>query len=230
MDNAQALVTRDTFTLFPKLPPELRIKVWGFALPEPRVVEIDGWRIDKWPYISKRSRKAPSLLQVNAESRSLAMISYKLSFGNVDGGPTYFDFEKDTLYLRSFLPKWLSSPLNEDFTKVQNLAIWFDLYSHVAYLEHRLEHFKNLKNVTVNTDKYIRVPDGSTFETISAVIEVHKRQTQENFDRLWAAFQERLAKREEGEVLNIPKGFLKPSEDFVLVDSQNFRRYVRLSD
>jgi hypothetical protein len=105
MDNAELLVIRDAFTLFLKLPPELRIKIWGFAL-EPRVVEIDGHAsthaMGKWTYDYGRCGKRPSLLQVNAEARSIAMSSHRLSFFNVVGGPTYFDFEKDMLNLRRF--------------------------------------------------------------------------------------------------------------------------------
>jgi hypothetical protein len=235
MDNAEPLVTRDTFTLFPKLPPELRIKIWGFVL-EPRVVAIKGQvaiqgrDIDKWTYFSERCGKAPSLLQVNAEARSIAMIRYRLSFSNVVGGPTYFDFEKDTLHLRGFLPEWLSSPWNEDFTKVQNLAIWFNVYSRVENLESRLEHFKNLKNVTVYNDTYIGVPVGSTSETIDAVLEIHDKKTQELFDRLWTAFQESLSKREEGKVFTLPNGVWKPAERIHLIDPHThaFSSYIRI--
>jgi hypothetical protein len=209
MENAEPRVTRDTFTLFPKLPPELRNKIGRFAL-EPRVVEIqgqvasEGRDIDKWTYFSERSGKAPSLLQVNAEARSIAMISYSLSFSNVVGGPTYFDFKRDTLNLRAFLPDLLSSPLNEYFVKVQNLAIWFDIYSYDENLESRLEHFKNLKNVTIYNDTDIGVPVGSTAETIDAVLEFHDRDTQQLFDRLLAGFLVSLSNREEGKVSKLP--------------------------
>jgi hypothetical protein len=30
----------DTFHPFPKLPIEMRLKIWGFALPGPRMVEV----------------------------------------------------------------------------------------------------------------------------------------------------------------------------------------------
>ena len=232
MDNSEPLVTRDTFTLFPKLPPELRIKIWSFAL-EPRVVEIDEHTstraMGKWTYDYGRCGKPPSLLQVNAEARSIAMSSHRLSFFNVVGGPTYFNFEKDTLHLRRFRPEWLSSPLNEDFTKAQNLAIWFYVYSRVEDLGSQLVHFKNLHNVTVYSDASIILPVGSTSETINAGLEIHDRKTQELFDRLWATFQEILSKREEGKVFKLPNGVWKPAERIHLIDPHThaFSSYIR---
>jgi hypothetical protein len=123
----------------------------------------------------------------------------------------------------------LSSPLNEDFTKVHNLAVWFDLYSSVEYLGNQLLHFKNLKNVTVYSDACIILPDGSTSETIDAALKIHDRKTQELFYRLRAAFQESLPKREEGKVFKLPNGVWKPAERVRLMNrhTSTFSYYIR---
>ena len=72
----------DTFHPFPKLPVELRLKIWGYALPDPRVVEIvwcgEG-EIEKWWHwwAVTASRHQPSgLLRANWESRDKFLKHY----------------------------------------------------------------------------------------------------------------------------------------------------------
>lgn len=55
------------FEFFPKLPIEIRFKIWGYVEPEPCVIEPKGTRRDKY---ATYSRKVPALLQVCRETRA----------------------------------------------------------------------------------------------------------------------------------------------------------------
>jgi hypothetical protein len=91
-----------TFTLFPKLPTELRLKIWKYALPGPRAIKVQRG----WPTFSHRIRavaKPPAVLQTNSESRQLAMRFYELSFNNaIKGRPISIDYQVDALYMESW--------------------------------------------------------------------------------------------------------------------------------
>lgn len=67
----------DEFTLFPRLPPELRQAIWEVALPGPQTLAISG--SDK----SICRPKVPNLLHVNLEARIIALKTYKLSFASL---------------------------------------------------------------------------------------------------------------------------------------------------
>ncbi|KAI0490510.1 hypothetical protein F4859DRAFT_10898 [Xylaria cf. heliscus] len=132
-----------SFTKFRELPPELRIKIWQFAIPEPRTVVV------KSPYTRQRHIPAslddvlpqvhgnedtwhsmtqiPSLLHVNAEARYEALKHYSLSFGVGGGQPrVYVDFDRDTVFFGSkeLEPKCQSLWANMNgLDKVHRLAV-----------------------------------------------------------------------------------------------------------
>jgi hypothetical protein len=101
-----------TFTLFPQLPPELRLSVWSLALPGPRVIILRAveYRTSK---NSSRPRtyqvrgchiklQAPAIamLSVCYESRELVLKTHKPCFGPAKAvleHPIYFNAELDTL-------------------------------------------------------------------------------------------------------------------------------------
>jgi hypothetical protein len=91
-----------TFTLFPKLPTELRLKIWKYALPGPRAIRVQR----NWPTMSGPIRavaKPPAVLQTNSESRQLAMRFYELSFNSaIKGRPINIDYQVDALYMESW--------------------------------------------------------------------------------------------------------------------------------
>ena len=71
----------DTFHAFPKLAPELRLKVWYEALPGPAIVEIDFCRGIKQWYNVKESQTAPcSLLVACKDSRDTYLKHYVTLF------------------------------------------------------------------------------------------------------------------------------------------------------
>jgi len=101
---------RSQFTIFPTLPAELRLKIWEFALPGPRVVEIkapDCIFLEGDPIASLDFTSAcavPTPLHVNSEAREVALQHYQLSFATGTFPPRiYFCFERDTLYF----PEWV---------------------------------------------------------------------------------------------------------------------------
>lgn len=79
-------VTLKEFHKFPKLPTELRLKIWKATFPRPRVIALDcmdeyspgnfglRWHPSSFP------PPTPVALQVNSESREEALKSYKLCF------------------------------------------------------------------------------------------------------------------------------------------------------
>jgi hypothetical protein len=85
----------DKFTLFPKLPLELRDTIWKLALPRPQTVEIHEYR-DR-PF----KLPVPVVLHVDQEARRLAKRHYTLSLeGLRKQGQVYIDFHVDTLLIK----------------------------------------------------------------------------------------------------------------------------------
>jgi hypothetical protein len=86
-----------TFTLFRKLPVELRRMIWRRCLPDSRIVEIM-W--DEMTGFCRSPCPLPIALSVNKESREVALGFYKLCFGISDTpAKVYFDMKVDQLYL-----------------------------------------------------------------------------------------------------------------------------------
>jgi hypothetical protein len=104
------------FTLFPKLPKEIRLKVWQFAAREPRIVEVcqrqDPQYVtqgnDDNDYESSNSAPfysptALPILQATHEARVIALEHYILSFPNGEQpAQIYFNPAVDLLYF----PAW----------------------------------------------------------------------------------------------------------------------------
>jgi hypothetical protein len=71
-----------TFTVFPELPPGLRLKIWRIAAFHPRAFDFDYLhlnlkeRVRLYDDLKDRLRKVPSVLQVNRESRTEALMHY----------------------------------------------------------------------------------------------------------------------------------------------------------
>ncbi|TRX89531.1 hypothetical protein FHL15_009575 [Xylaria flabelliformis] len=132
-----------SFTKFRELPPELRIKIWEFAMPDARTIIV------KSPYTRQKRLPAsldgvlpqvqdegeawqsptqvPALLHVNAEARHEALKHYSLSFGVGKGQPrVYVDFDRDTIFfgVAELQPDcsslWADT---HDLDKVRRLAI-----------------------------------------------------------------------------------------------------------
>jgi 2EXR family len=105
------------FTLFSKLPKELRLKVWEYAAREPRIVEVcqaqDEWYItyetEENDYESANSAPfysptaLPVIFHISQESRAIALENYTLSFPNgSQPAQIYYNSFVDLLYF----PAW----------------------------------------------------------------------------------------------------------------------------
>jgi hypothetical protein len=123
------------FTLFNKLPIEIRVYIWNKSLPSDRMItinKIDVFSIDKRlaDYADGTPRGTykvecnnPGMLSACKESRGVALQTYKLSFEpRLSGRPIYFDKERDFLFFEDTdtLNMFTGYPfeLGRDFKKV----------------------------------------------------------------------------------------------------------------
>ncbi|ORY64421.1 uncharacterized protein BCR38DRAFT_458106 [Pseudomassariella vexata] len=138
---AQDLATLSTFSQFPNLPPELRLKVWEYLL-RPRIIlasclegEVDSEQLSE--LAARPSRPfVPVLLHISHETRALALAHYELAFSwkvphvlsSLDLGPgigqqqyqpptwsephVYFNFKQDAIFLMGELEPYDSYGFN----------------------------------------------------------------------------------------------------------------------
>jgi hypothetical protein len=140
-DVAVTAVRLDQFTLFPKLPPELRMKIWKEACSEPRIVEID---IFTYPveirttgttaidYDYRTRTPAPAVLHVYSEARQMGLKHYNRTFRrasffeakDVEEQIIYVNFEEDTVYLslgKEQVERQFWNPLSHALTQQNTL-------------------------------------------------------------------------------------------------------------
>ncbi|KAI0881067.1 uncharacterized protein GGS22DRAFT_173262 [Annulohypoxylon maeteangense] len=132
-----------TFPKFNELPPELRIKIFQYAMPDPRTVVVksphsrqaqtprsleeamSGQHNHEGTWYS--TAQIPALLHVNAEARYEALKHYKLSLGVGNAQPRiYVDFSRDTVFFGNSELKPECSELwasTRDLDRVQRLAV-----------------------------------------------------------------------------------------------------------
>lgn len=113
--SAHTLEAATEFTLFPDLPPELRLMIWNHARPEPRVLRA--MYSEKRPFSVQGYRyahfgaKVPSLLHVNKEARDVALRWYKISFKiRMDKVGYFFDRDRDWVYMSCLRKPRVSLP------------------------------------------------------------------------------------------------------------------------
>ncbi|KAI9048227.1 hypothetical protein LZ554_008022 [Drepanopeziza brunnea f. sp. 'monogermtubi'] len=147
-----------TFTLFPKLPVELRLKIYSEHLTTStsRIVKIC-WNARKRAFVSRRP--PPPLLHTCSESRHQALKMYQLHFASSpEFARVYFSFERDTLAL--CWDSLGSSPgrvgrkmSDEEMGKVRRLLVREDsLLAHAADGGRELERFTELRTLGVLCD------------------------------------------------------------------------------
>jgi hypothetical protein len=134
-----------TFTLFPTLPGELRQQVWLFSLPGPRkIVPFTAYTPGEECLEPNRVSKdhCPSTLQVNRESRAIALKHYTNWHNAAALGYQYVDFNVDIVCFsapdfedRSHMPR--VTPGNQtallrlskaDLWKIRRLEITFSKF------------------------------------------------------------------------------------------------------
>jgi hypothetical protein len=101
------------FTVFPKLPIELRLKIWKHALPEPRLVTLSHYSVrdyddepdsDEFNLISLKTgmritceNVSIAMWQINSEARAVVLNNYSPQFEDIRGGLVFFNNERDVL-------------------------------------------------------------------------------------------------------------------------------------
>jgi hypothetical protein len=173
----------EEFTLFPKLPVELRTTIWKESSSEPRLVEV---HVSDFNFKGKESftfastTPVPTILHVNQESRLTGLKQYSLHFGSDDdviygGLPTvYFDMKKDVVLFRkedrsgtlggpisnlSFLPRLVGKKqANKTLGSLSRVAVFGT--PNYAYIEHTvntLVYLPKLSEVFLVTKEYHRL-------------------------------------------------------------------------
>jgi hypothetical protein len=118
------------FELFPKLPPELRLKIWNLV-PEPRVVDVI-FKRDHRKNNYKFLATFPAILHVSQEARTEGLRRYQqVSKTKWALNGVFFDFETDILCFSGTAnesQKNLFSRKFKDLAKVRNFVVdgWTD--------------------------------------------------------------------------------------------------------
>jgi hypothetical protein len=148
------------FTLFPKLPIELRLLIWEMALPGPRVLKTSlPWDLDaeiRWNLTP--SEKSPAILFSCHESRTVALNHYQpLSYERLPFGANfqYFDPSIDILFHACYLSIFDSLDTRDVLSLIaacipglQRLAIAETIfYHHNAIDGHRMAAFGCLEEL-----------------------------------------------------------------------------------
>jgi hypothetical protein len=117
------------FHQFAKLPRELRLMIWAYALPDPRVVTIEKVRVNPADYRVSCQDRIPSTLLINHESHEACRHRYTLSFAtfaDVHGPPVYFDFSRDVVSLEKCGNFWwadFNQKFNRDLSLVRRVMV-----------------------------------------------------------------------------------------------------------
>jgi hypothetical protein len=202
------------FTLFNQLPIEIRLHIWEAALPGPRVIDMIERRVKRKgdpafdPPFPKGAQenvlvlwshsKAPSTLFACRESHSVASKVLIPSFAFASSIPEiYFNFQIDTLYLRSdtfvfddtkefqyFIEEIESIYDIDHIRQVQNLAILLDPEEVGAYhyqLAEVLGWFGNIQKLTIVVGHFDRENDDNGdilfIEAIDVIKTCHNYET-----------------------------------------------------
>lgn len=114
----------ETMYLFPKLPTDIRLKIWHYGMHAPRVVRAN------WPYKTELSgpKNNPVQLSVNRESRHEALKQYEKLPGV---GNIYVDFNQDTIFVDScFIKVRIDHTIFESESRIQTLAVDYEYFVH----------------------------------------------------------------------------------------------------
>lgn len=163
-----------SFHLFPRLPLELRIQIWGLST-EDRVLNVKRDIAGKGGFWSPD--QVPGVTRASQESRKYC--SYQKAF-IVDSSPRYLwaDFEYDTIQIRGILLSHISYPPEPDREQIKHLIVemiddWWkededeEFYFYNMY---NLRDFPRVKSflvletrgiVSKITKCYVRSPDGN---------------------------------------------------------------------
>ena len=179
-----------TFTLFPRLPPELRIRIWSHTLRDDFVMLV--WNPTKRVFTS--SRQPPFLLSVNQEARYFGLEHFKLSFASSpEFARVYFDFEVDILGVdwKSLgpAPGRLGRKISEDeMGKVAYLSLGeMPLLYHAKENMRELSNFHQLEEIVLVCEEQLPQKSGSMFgyDTMTQFLKENDGEGVEWWPRIW---------------------------------------------
>lgn len=126
-----------TFSLFPRLPRELRLMIWRLTLPRPRRIR------------QNENRMYPITLSINQESRAMALQHYKVETTkawSAIGVPCYVDYSADFIHEMDLPPFALRNTQN----LIQEYADSVGLESRIrSHLEGTVDMLPSLKELLV---------------------------------------------------------------------------------
>ncbi|KAF4625237.1 hypothetical protein G7Y89_g12936 [Cudoniella acicularis] len=137
---------RAGFPKFPQLPTELRLRIWYYALHEPRIVEVLA-SFNHYPAFYRDSiiTKIPSLFHVNHEAREAAVKTFQVK-QNTAGfqflEPQYLVNHKcDTLFIsqESMVVDILQTIGKEERNKIRSLGVSQNWWCNVSVGQHVFE-------------------------------------------------------------------------------------------
>lgn len=154
---AESSTPLDKFELFPKLPVELQLKIWGFAMPGPRLVEVRFKRDARYhqhkffndfpvrfsenPFDGHLNSQSQTLLHVCKQTRYEVQKTYQIAFNTPKSlNKCYFNFKLDTLHIPGLSVSkqrhaFLNNPkVKADMAKVQNLVAELQIFNDMAAL------------------------------------------------------------------------------------------------
>jgi hypothetical protein len=116
------------FKPFPRLPSELRQRVWELAARRPRVIEVI------WQQKPFSTNPVPAVCHASSESRKYALIVYeKLILDKIDTG-TYVNFELDTVFINNYRSSGHTMEFPELHEKCKKLAVLYIPWADLAML------------------------------------------------------------------------------------------------
>ncbi|CZR61283.1 uncharacterized protein PAC_11179 [Phialocephala subalpina] len=213
-DNAAAGSAEKEFTLFPKLPIELRLKIWDHAASEGQVIHIKGKGITRGQQPStvagKRvlpgfsgtytvksiSYQVPTVFQINHESRIVAKKKYKVVWAHRRKGQRILvNFDCDTLVFAKMFDMVLLANVQYPaepkqhglkYAKMKKELRYMAVKDWGAYLINNMSYFGNLEKVVLPKRQFI----GKMFEVSQAELQA-----------MW----EEAAKKHRVELKNVPQ-------------------------
>jgi hypothetical protein len=144
----------DTFTLFAKLPPEIRIQVWKLTVQEPQVISI--YKVWSLEFITAQPSK-PGIILINRESRQAALEERPSCFGDRLMHPIHYNFERDIIYFWSKAAFSMFISLSKTSPLISHLMVRRANLNHFSYLsEHQLTKLTKLQTLMLEPPVLIR--------------------------------------------------------------------------
>lgn len=168
-----------TFTLFPRLPIEIRFKIWRLSQPHDRVVTIVNKSNDEHPgpnhqqYLVAAQQVIPVQLQVCRESRQEALKWYSSILGTFPEQPVYFDFERDILFMYTSR-EWKAPTVGCD---TLNALVKFLSGTEASHLKLK-ELYQRVRYLVVSGTEYTveGIEEMQAFEMLDRLVLPHRRR------------------------------------------------------